>query len=98
VAKKFGYKKSNWQFLLAKPARMAKMPGVVLWFLGLGGASGTIANEVFVNNVSHIFSYKHRDNGIIYKVTIRFYFKDGQFGSFNIFRDWANKIVGKLLK
>ena len=37
------------------------------------------ANEVFVNNVSHIFSYKHRVNGIIYKVTIRFYFKDGQF-------------------
>ena len=123
------------KFLLTKPARMAKLPGVVLWFLGLGGASGAIANEVFLRNVSHIFSDKHVVKGLMklgssqrdifnkafnivsskitqaangsnqihtyikgYKVTIRFYFKDGKFGSFNIFMGWAKKIVGKLLK
>ena len=35
-------------------------------------------------------------NGI--KVTIRFWFKGGQFGSFNIIGGWIERIIGKLLK
>jgi len=51
-------------FLLSNPHTMAKMPDFLLWFLGIGAKSGAIANEIFKNNVDHIFSYDHRIKGI----------------------------------
>ena len=123
------------KFLLSNPSVMARMPKVVLWFLGLGGSSGTIANQVFTNNASHIFSRQHISEGIMklgssqrnifnkafsivsskitqaangsnqinttingYKVTIRFYFQNGNFGSFDVFMGWSSRVIGKLLK
>jgi hypothetical protein len=123
------------KFLLANPAVMARMPGFVLWFLGLGSSSGIISSQIFNNNVGHIFSKAHIKDGIMklgssqrdifnkafnivsskiaqaengsnqihttingFKVTIRFYFKDGKFGSFDVFLGWASRIIGKLLK
>jgi len=114
---------------------MAKMPDFLLWFLGVGGSSGSIANDLFIRNVDHIFSDKHKRDGILklgssyrdifnkafnvmsskitqmahgsnqiytyingHKVTIRFYFMNGKFKSFNVFMGWASQIIGKLLK
>lgn len=122
------------KYVLANPAVASKLPKIALWFMGMGGASGQIANDLFSKYGSHMFNPKHglgdlismlgkrgvfnkafqivsskisqAQNGSnqIYavingiKVTIRFWFKDGQFGSFNIIGGWIERIIGKLLK
>ena len=123
------------KYLLMNPGVASRMPKILLWFLGMGGASGQIANEMFSRYASHIFSNDHIRNGImklgttqrdifnkifniisskigqaqngsnqIYttikgiEVTIRFYFRDGQFRSINAFVGRAKDVIGKLLK
>ena len=122
------------KYLLANPSVASRIPKIALWFLGMGGTTGRIANEVYAKYGTHIFNAKHGLDNLIsrfgkrgvfdkafsivsskitqaqngsnqihttisgVKVTIRFYFKDGSFGSFNIIKGWASRIIGKLLK
>ena len=41
------------------------MPRILLWFLGMGGTSGQIANDMFSKYARHIFSNDHIRNGIM---------------------------------
>lgn len=122
------------KYLLANPIVASKLPCIALWFLGMGGTSGQIANQVFQRYSSHIFEAKHGLDSLIsklgsrgvfnkafqivsskiaqaqngsnqiyttingVKVTIRFWFQDGTFGSFNIIKGHISRIIGKLLK
>ncbi|MFR1517684.1 MAG: RHS repeat-associated core domain-containing protein [Clostridia bacterium] len=123
------------KYLLMNSWVASRMPKILLWFLGMGGAAGQVANDMFSRYAGHIFSNDHIRNGImrlgtsqrdifnkifniisskigqaqngsnqIYatikgiKVTIRFYFQDGQFRSINAFIGWAKDVIGKLLK
>ncbi len=52
------------KFLLANPTVMAKLPGPVLWLLGLSNG-GQLANELFQRYANHIFSSEHIKNGIL---------------------------------
>jgi hypothetical protein len=53
------------KFLLANPAVMARMPGLVLWFLGIGGGGAAITNalqNIIPNTINHIMQSKHAWN------------------------------------
>ena len=123
------------RFVLTNPSITAKLPKILLWFLGIGGNSGKIADELFARYASHIFSQAHIADGIMklgttqrnifnkifdivsskimyaqdgpnqihtmingFRVTIRFYFHDGQVKSIDAFIGWANRIIGNLIK
>ncbi|MFR1517687.1 MAG: polymorphic toxin type 35 domain-containing protein [Clostridia bacterium] len=123
------------KYLLMNSWVASRMPKILLWFLGMGGASGQVANNLYANYESHIFSRQHIADGIMrlgssqrdifnkifnvlsskiqyvvngsnqthttikgIKVTIRFYFMDGQIKSLDAFIGWAGRIIGKLLK
>ena len=53
------------KFLLTNPAVAARIPKILLWFLGMGGASGQIANELYTKYAVHIFSRQHIADGIM---------------------------------
>ena len=123
------------RFLLSNPKVAARMPRYLLWFLGMGSSSGSIANQLYAKYAAHIFSKDHISKGILklgssrrdifnkifrvmsskiaqarngsneiravikgYKVTIRFYFKDGTIRSVDAFIGWGSRVLGKLLK
>ena len=75
------------KFLLSHPSVMRRMPRIVLWFLGMGGSSGQIANQLFAKYARHIFSKKHIKGGIMKLGT-------SQRSIFNkVFRIMSSKIV-----
>lgn len=75
------------KFLLSHPSVMRRMPRIVLWFLGMGGPSGQIANQLFAKYARHIFSKKHIKGGIMKLGT-------SQRSIFNkVFRIMSSKIV-----
>ena len=123
------------RFLLSNSKVAARMPRYLLWFLGMGSSSGSIANQLYAKYAAHIFSKDHISKGILklgssrrdifnkifrvmsskiaqarngsneiravikgYKVTIRFYFKDGTIRSVDAFIGWGSRVLGKLLK
>ena len=127
--------KVDTRFLLSNPKVAARMPRYLLWFLGMGSSSGSIANQLYAKYAAHIFSKDHISKGILklgssrrdifnkifrvmsskiaqarngsneiravikgYKVTIRFYFKDGTIRSVDAFIGWGSRVLGKLLK
>ena len=75
------------KFLLSHPSVMRRVPRIVLWFLGMGGSSGQIANQLFAKYARHIFSKKHIKGGIMKLGT-------SQRSIFNkVFRIMSSKIV-----
>ncbi len=57
-----GFAKS---YLLANPVVMARMPGLVMWFLGMGGGAAQVLNaiqNIIPNTINHIMQSKHAWN------------------------------------
>lgn len=69
----------------------------------LGSSQRNIFNKVFNIISSKITKAQNGSNEIHttikgFKVTIRFYFKDGKVTSIDAFMGWAKRVIGKLLK
>lgn len=73
-------------FLTTHKAILAKMPKIVLWFLGMGGVDGEIAAALYERFEKHIFTKKHDLDGLVKKF--------GKRGLFNkAFKIISSKIV-----
>lgn len=71
--------------------------------LKLGSSRRDIFNKIFRVMSSKIAQARNGSNEIRavikgYKVTIRFYFKDGTIRSVDAFIGWGSRVLGKLLK
>lgn len=69
----------------------------------LGANKSVIFDKIFKAVTSNIKYAENGSNQIHtyingYKVTIRFYFKDGQLKSLDAFMGWASRVIGNLIK
>jgi hypothetical protein len=55
------------KYVLMNPGVASKLPRIALWFLGMGGSSGRVANQVYQRYGSHMFEAKHGLDELISK-------------------------------